>query len=89
MDALSNQIKVRHYSPKTPKSYATWVRKLQKFVKSKDPGTISIEGVKGFLTFLAVKKKVSASSQNQAFNALLFYSRHVLGREFGKIDGVV
>ena len=45
--------------------------------------------VKEFLTFLAVTQKVSASSQNQAFNALLFFFRHVLKKEFGKIDGVV
>lgn len=43
-----------------------------------------MEDVKLFLTFLAVELRVSASSQNQAFNALLFFFRHVLGREFGK-----
>jgi integron integrase len=86
---LSNEIKVRHYSPKTLKSYSTWVRKIQCFSKSKDPELLSTTDVKDFLTFLAVKQKVSASSQNQAFNALLFFFRHVLNREFGKIDGVV
>ena len=50
---------------------------------------ININDVKGFLTYLAVDKKVSASSQNLAFNALLFFFRHVLGKEFGKLDGVV
>ncbi len=86
---LSNEIKVRHYSPKTLKSYSVWVRKLQYFSKSKDTALLSATDVKEFLTFLAVKQKVSASSQNQAFNALLFFFRHVLNREFGKIDGVV
>jgi integron integrase len=86
---LSNEIKVRHYSAKTLKSYSIWVRKLQYFSKSKDTALLSTTDVKDFLTFLAVKQKVSASSQNQAFNALLFFFRHVLNREFGKIDGVV
>jgi len=86
---LSNEIKVRHYSPKTLKSYSIWVRKLQYFSKSKDAALLSTTDVKDFLTFLAVKQKVSASSQNLAFNALLFFFRHVLNREFGKIDGVV
>ena len=86
---LSNEIKVRHYSPKTLKSYSIWVRQLQYFSKSKDTALLSTTDVKNFLTFLAVKRKVSASSQNQAFNALLFFFRHVLNREFGKIDGVV
>lgn len=39
--------------------------------------------------WLAVKKQVAASTQNQAFNELLFFFRHVLGKEFGKVDGVV
>lgn len=85
---LGNQIKVRHYSPKTLKSYATWVRKLQRFSRNKDPQLLTTQDVKAFSTDLAFTQKVSASSQNQAFNALLFFFRHVLNREFGKINGV-
>ena len=87
--ALKNEIQVRHYSKKTLKAYSLWVEKLRYFAKDKNHETIIVEDVKSFLTFLAVKKKVSASSQNQAFNALLFFFRHVLKQEFGKIDGVV
>jgi len=86
---LKAEISLRHYSPKTLRSYTGWVRRFQDYTRSKDPGLLSSSDVKDFLTFLAVKKKVSASSQNQAFNALLFFYRHVLNREFGKIDGVV
>ena len=86
---LANEIRVRHYSLKTLKSYSTWVRKLRYYCKGKDPELLTTGDVKEFLTDLAVKQKVSASSQNQAFNALLFFFRHILGREFGKIDGVV
>ena len=50
---------------------------------------LAVEDVKLFLTYLAVEQKVSASSQNQAFNALLFFFRHILGKEFGKVVGVV
>ena len=88
-EKFTNEIKVRHYSPKTLKSYGTWIRKLQYFCRNKDPGQLTIDDVKAFLTFLAVKQNVSASSQNQSFNALLFFYRHVLGKEFGKIEGVV
>ncbi len=88
-DALEAQVKLRHYSPRTLKAYRSWARKLQSFTKSKDARLLTPEDVKAFLTHLAVDKKVSASSQNQAFNALLFLFRHVLGREFGKLDGVV
>ena len=86
---LTNSIRVRHYSQATLKTYSGWVRKFQTFTESKDPTLLDTEDVKKFLTSLAVKKQVAASTQNQAFNALLFFFRHVLGKEFGKVDGVV
>ena len=71
-EGLESAIKVRHYSPKTWKAYRTWVRKLQNFTRSKDPALLSMTDVKAFLSHLAVEKNVSAATQNQAFNALLF-----------------
>ncbi|MFZ2961196.1 MAG: site-specific integrase, partial [Candidatus Ozemobacteraceae bacterium] len=75
---LGSEIQVRHYSPKTAKVYKFWIRKFQTFTRSKAPELLSIGDVKEFLTFLAVKEQVAASTQNQAFNALLFLFRHVL-----------
>jgi len=86
---LISAIKIRHYSPATLKTYLGWTRKFQTYTESKDPSLLATEDVKAFLTWLAVEKKVSASSQNQAFNALLFLFRHVFDKEFGKVDGVV
>ncbi len=86
---LGEEIEVRHYSPKTLKSYRHWLRQLQAFTRSKSPETLSAADVKEFLTWLTVKKNVSASTRNQAFNALLFFYRYVLQKEFGKLDGVV
>lgn len=86
---MAEEIKVRHYSAKTLRSYTQWMRHLQAFTRSKDPRSLSSADVKEFLTFLAVTKKVSASTQNQAFNALLFFYRNVLNKEFGKVQGVV
>jgi hypothetical protein len=77
-DKLSSAIRVRHYSPRTLEIYKFWTQRLQTHTRSKDPNSVSMEDVKGFLNFLAVEKQVSASSQNQAFNALLFLFRHVL-----------
>ena len=87
-DKLNDEIKIRRYSPKTLRAYKGWTRQFQGFTKSKDPQLLSAADVKDFLTFLAVKRKVSASSQNQAFNALLFFFRHVLNKEFGEIKDV-
>ena len=85
---LKSVIKIRHYSPATLRTYSGWTRKFQAFIKSKDPRLVSTDDVKAFLSSIAVERGVSASSQNQAFNALLFLFRNVLGKEFGKIDGV-
>lgn len=86
---LSDEVKVRHLSPKTYRSYYHYVRKFQAFTKSLDPAQLNTEHVKAFLTAMAVHEKVAASTQNLAFNSLLFFYRHVLGKEFGKVDGVV
>jgi integrase len=58
-------------------------------VKSRPAASLGVDDAKAFLTDLAVRQDVAASTRNQAFNALLFFFRHVLGREFGEIDGVV
>jgi site-specific recombinase XerD len=70
-------------------AYETCIQKSQAFIKNKDPALLSMDDVKGFLSDLAVNKKVAASSQNQAFNALLFLFKHVLENDFGKVEGVV
>jgi len=85
---LAAEIKVRHYSRKTLKTYANWSRQFQRFLKNKPPQELSTSDVKAYLTYLAVKCNVAASTQNQAFNALLFLYRHALKREFGELRDV-
>lgn len=86
--ALAGEIKVRHYSRKTLKTYANWSRRFQHFLKNKPPQELTDSDVKEYLTYLAVKCNVAASTQNQAFNALLFLFRHALKREFGVLNDV-
>ncbi len=88
LENMAGEIKVRHYSRKTLRTYATWSRNFQKFLKNKAPEELSTTDVKEYLTFLAVKCKVAASTQNQAFNSLLFLFRHGLKREFGELRDV-
>ena len=80
---LAAEIKTRHYSRKTLKTYAHWSRQFQRFLKNKPPKSLSSKDVKEYLTYLAVQCRVSASTQNQAFNALLFLFRHALKQDFG------
>ncbi|MDI6800648.1 MAG: integron integrase [Thermodesulfovibrionales bacterium] len=80
---MAAEIKTRHYSRKTLKTYADWSRKFQSYLQNKPPDELSATDVKSYLTYLAVNCKVSASTQNQAFNALLFLFRHILKKDFG------
>ena len=86
---LANDIQVRHYAPKTLKAYTLWVRHFQTCPRSQDPESLSAADVREFLTCVAVDRKVSASTQNLAFNARLFVYRQVLNQEFGTVEGVV
>jgi integron integrase len=88
LEAMAAEIKVRHYSRKTLKTYGKWSRCFQRFLKNKPPYEVVTEDVKEYLTYLAVKCHVAASTQNQAFNSLLFLFRHGLKRDFGELRGV-
>jgi Phage integrase, N-terminal SAM-like domain len=72
---LESAIKLRNYSSRTLEAYRFWVARFQAFVRSRPTAKLSNQQVRGFLSFLAVKQTASASSQNQAFNALLFFFR--------------
>lgn len=81
---LADEIKTRHYSRKTLKAYADWCRHFQSYLRNKPPEGLSESDVKQYLTYLAVQRKVASSTQNQAFNALLFLYRHILKKDFGE-----
>jgi integrase len=84
IESLTAEIKMRHYSRKTLNAYADWSRKFQDYLKNKTPDALTADDVKAYLTYLAVDCKVAASTQNQAFNALLFLFRHILKKDFGE-----
>ncbi len=88
IEKMADEIKVRHYSRKTLKTYANWTRCFQYFLKDKPPQELSTADVKEYLTYLAVKCHVASSTQNQAFNSLLFFFRNGLQREFGELRDV-
>ena len=83
LERLTKTIKTRRYSPKTLRAYLSWVKKFQGFVYNKNTESLSSSDVKEFIENLALEKKVAASTQNQAFNALLFFYRHIIKKDFG------
>jgi integron integrase len=89
LDRLREALRSRHYSRRTEQAYCHWVRRFIFFHNVRHPADMAEAEINGFLTHLAVKEKVSASTQNQALSALLFLYRHVIGREVGDLGNVI
>lgn len=85
---LREAVRARHLSPRTAEAYAFWTERFLRET-GRPPETMGVLEIGGFLSALAEKSRVSASTQNQALNALLFLYRHVLGQELGRLEGVV
>ena len=89
MDRVRNTIRALHYSRKTEKSYCYWIRFFIRFHKYRHPTQLCARDISAFLTWLAVRRNVSASTQNQAFNAILFLYNRVLDHKLDKIENVI
>jgi site-specific recombinase XerD len=76
---LRRVLRLRHYSPRTEASYVGWVRRFVRFHGNRHPRDLGAPEVEAFLSDLAVAGRVAASTQNQAFAALLFLYRDLLG----------
>jgi integron integrase len=88
MDRLRQSLRARHYSRRTEQAYCYWVRRFVYFNDVRHPSGMGEQEINSFLTHLAVREHVSASTQNQALAAILFLYRHVIGREVGTLDVV-
>ena len=88
LDQVREIIRLKHYSIRTEESYVGWIRKFILFHRKRHPAEMKEGEVVAFLSHLANYGKVTASTQNQAFSALMFLYRHVLKQELGEIEGV-
>ncbi len=88
LDQVSDVARFRHLSLRTEEAYRNWIKRYIFFHDKRHPKDLGAEHVRAFLTHLAVNQKVAASTQNQAFNALLFLYRQVLKMEPPNIEGV-
>ncbi len=89
LDQLRDTIRLRHYSIRTEETYVQWVRRFILFHGKRHPDEMGASEITAFLTHLAVKEKISASTQNQALNAIAFLYGQVLKREMGELDEIV
>ena len=81
LDEISALMRREHYSLSTERTYCAWVRQFIKFHPNADARNTlcgTRKKVEDFLNYLALEKNVAASTQNQAFNALVFLYKRVL-----------
>ncbi len=86
VDQVRKAIRVKHYSYRTEQTYIYWIKKFILFNNKRHPNEMGEKEINRFLTYLAVNRKVAASTQNQALCAILFLYRHVLKKQIGWID---
>jgi integron integrase len=88
-DRIVQTLRVRHYSRRTEQAYVQWIRRYLEFHDHRHPRQLAEREVNAFLTHLAVREQVAASTQNQALSALLFLYQYVLEQPLDRIEGVV
>ena len=89
MDRVRNTVRALHYSRKTEQAYCYWIRFFIRYHRLRHPTDMGAQEISQFLTWLAVERRVSAATQNQAFNAIVFLYRKVLDIQLDHIDNVV
>ncbi len=88
LDQVRYAIRVRHYSRRTEEAYTHWIRQFIVHHGKRHPREMGADHVAHFITWLAITKHVSASTQNQALCALLFLYRDVLRHDIGDLPAV-
>ncbi len=78
LDNVHEIMRLRHYSIRTERSYINWIKRYCIFHKMKHPRKMGIPEIEAFLSHLSTEEKIGRSTQNQAFNALLFLYKEVL-----------
>lgn len=78
-------LRVAHYALKTEKAYTQWWERFAEFAESRSSEEYGPDDVRAFLEHLAVERQVSAATQKQALNALVFVFGQVLGRPLGSL----
>ena len=88
LETVRDVTRRKHYSIRTEESYVDWIRRFILFHGKRHPAEMGEKEISEYLTHLAVKSKVAASTQNQAMNAIVFLYRDVLKKELGEFPEI-
>ena len=89
LDRVRETMRTSRYSPRTEAAYVDWIKRYIRFHGIRHPQEMGADEVKAFLSHLATQMNVAASTQNQAFSALLFLYQDVLKKQLPWIDDIV
>lgn len=89
VDDMEKMLRLKHLSLRTEQTYLGWVRRFCRFLNGQPPTKLESKHVKDYMTHLAIEKNVASSTQNQAFNAILFLFRHVLDKSIDDIGEAI
>lgn len=88
MEIVRRSLRERRYSARTEEAYVHWIRRFILANGRRHPADLGADDVRTFLSNLAVRERVSASTQNQALSALTFLYAHVVRRPLAPVDGI-
>jgi integron integrase len=89
IDQVKNTIRIKHYSIRTEEAYVSWIKDYIYYHNKKHPVNLTEEHISEYLTYLATKRNVAASTQNQAMSAILFLYKEVLMHDILKLPKTV
>jgi hypothetical protein len=86
LQSLQSNLRMQHLSRRTEEAYVYWTKRFIRFHGPRHPAEPGDAEVRRFLSYLAVDRKLSAATQQQALSALLFLYRNVVGRPLERMD---
>lgn len=88
LDRVRIHIRSLHYSTRTEESYVNWIKRFILFHNKTHPEKLGQVDIRNFLNHLVIHRNVSASTQNQALQAILFLYKNILQKDVGWIENI-
>ena len=88
LDTVRNALRLKHYSIRTEEAYIGWIKRYIQFNDKKHPSEMGVKEISKYLTYLAVRGNVSASTQNLALCSIIFLYKEVLKKEIGELENL-
>lgn len=88
LDQVKTHLRSLHYSRRTEESYINWIKRFIIFHNKTHPEKLGKDEIREFLNHLAVDRNVSASTQNQALQGILFLYKEIIHKDIGWVDDI-